>query len=660
MYGNNSIWLFYTSIVDFLLKIKSLKIIILIVILPVEINSANFSVSFKDADIKEFIHTVSKNINKTIIIDPKVKGLVSVRSYELLDEEKYYQFFLNVLDVYGYTVVEMPNNILKVIPSKRAKGSAVPMLKETEETYGDELINKIFILKHISAKNLVPLLRQLNDDSESGSIINYEPSNTILITGRAAVVNRLHSIISIFDQAGDIDVELYKLSHAVAVDVTKLVNEMITSINVGKKELFNIGKVIADERTNSVLVSGDSNIRRKAIQMIKDLDHQQNSYGNTKVIYMKYAQASKLLDVLNGIGQGFQNDKKSNLVGKNKNRNVAIEAYDQTNALVITADQRMMKELEQVIEKLDVRRAQVLVEAIIVETQNGEGLNLGIQWANKFSGGINLLPNAGSTIIGNTRNSSEHSVPMIITGLTAGFYKGNWNGLFTALATNSNNNILATPSIVTLDNMEAEFNVGQEVPVLTSTQTTSTDKVYNSISRQSVGVMLKVKPQINKGDSVLLEIRQEVSSVADSSDVNTNNLGSVFNKRVINNAVLVKSGETVVVGGLLDEKLNKTVSKVPLLGDIPFIGGLFRQSKEKVEKSNLILFIKPTILRETSDYSLVTAEKYTEYNDKNISIKSIDDDYFSNEILNNVIKYDDFNELKKDIMKFYETVGMKL
>lgn len=321
---------------------------------------------------------------------------------------------------------------------------------------------------------------------------------------------------------------------------------------------------------------------------------------------------------------------------------------------MITADPKVMKELDQVIERLDVRRAQVLVEAIIVETQNGEGLNLGIQWANKLYGGANFLQKPNSI---QTNNNSGNPIPMMIAGLTAGFYKGNWDGLFTALATNSNNNILATPSIVTLDNMEAEFNVGQEVPVLTSTQTTATDKVYNSISRQSVGVMLKVKPQINKGDSVLLEIRQEVSSVADSSDVNANNLGSVFNKRVVNNAVLVKSGETVVVGGLLDKKINKIINKVPLLGDIPFIGGLFRQSKEKIEKSNLILFIRPTILRETSDYSQVTVDKYAEYNNLHSINSGMERPI---DIVSDRINYDAFNTLKSDIIKFYEMVEIKI
>ncbi|EEP89767.1 type II secretion system secretin GspD [Yersinia kristensenii] len=630
---------------------KLLKFIILASALPIVVYGSSFSASFRDADIKEFINTVSKNINKTIIIDPKVQGVVSVRSFEQLDKDKYYQFFLNVLDVYGYTVVEMPNDILKVIPAKRAKNSVVPLQKNAEETQGDELINRVFKLKYILAKNLAPLLRQLNDNTESGSIINYDPSNVILITGRAAVVNRLYSIIGTLDQPGDAEIELYQLNHALAADIIKLVNQVINPVSTTKKDLFNTGKVIADERTNSVLISGDSHTRKRAIKMIKRLDQQQDNDGTTKVVYMKYAQASKLLDVLNGVSNGIQSDNTKKLVGKSNAGNVSIRAYDQTNALVITAHSKIMKELDQVIEKLDVRRAQVLVEAIIVETQNGEGLNLGIKWANKFHGGVNFLQNPDRI---RANNNSENPIPTVISGLTAGFYKGNWDGLFTALATNSNNNILATPSIVTLDNMEAEFNVGQEVPVLTSTQTTATDKVYNSISRQSVGVMLKVKPQINKGDSVLLEIRQEVSSVADSSGTNANNLGSVFNKRVVNNAVLVKSGETVVVGGLLDKKLSKVINKVPFLGDIPLIGRLFQQRKENIEKSNLILFIRPTILRETNDYSKVTADKYAEHNNLySIDIKE------PIEILSDKINNDEFNSLKNDIVKFYEMIGVK-
>ncbi|WP_042820753.1 type II secretion system secretin GspD [Yersinia wautersii] len=633
--------------------IKSIHgmIFLFTLIMPLDIISANFSVSFKDVDIKEFINSVSKNINKTIIIDPTVQGLISIRSYENLDKDTYYQLFLNVLDVYGYAAIEMPHNVLKVISSKRAKGVVAPLPKEGVTFDGDELINRVISLRYISAKKITPLLRQLNDNTESGSIINYEPSNILLITGRAAVVNRLHSIVTDLDQAGDNDIDIYKLNYAIAADVVKIVNEAINPINNLKQEVSIVGKVIADERTNSILISGDTYIRKKSILMIKKLDKRQSSDGNTKVIYMKYAKASKLLDVLNGISTGLQDEKKAKQSNKWNQRPVAIKAYDQTNALVITADPDMMLALGEVIEKLDIRRAQVLVEAIIVETQNGEGINLGVKWENKRSDDVKFIKNPDGLL-----NNNGWGIATTITGLTAGFYKGNWDVLLSALSTNTNNNILATPSIVTLDNMEAEFNVGQEVPVLTSTQTTTTDKVYNSISRQSIGVMLKVKPQINKGDSVLLEIRQEVSSIADGSTVNTHNLGSVFNKRVVNNAVLVKSGETVVVGGLLDKKSSTIVNKVPFLGDLPLIGWLFRQTKEKVEKSNLILFIKPTILRESDDYSVVTSKEYNKYKQDNVNGYTLADDI----VLSDRKYLGVIPRIRKDINNFYTLLESEL
>ncbi|WP_016595641.1 secretin N-terminal domain-containing protein, partial [Yersinia pestis] len=236
-------------------------------IMPLDIISANFSVSFKDVDIKEFINSVSKNINKTIIIDPTVQGLISIRSYENLDKDTYYQLFLNVLDVYGYAAIEMPHNVLKVISSKRAKGVVAPLPKEGVTFDGDELINRVIPLRYISAKKITPLLRQLNDNTESGSIINYDPSNILLITGRAAVVNRLHSIVTDLDQAGDNEIELYKLNYAIAADVVKIVNEAINPINNLKQEVSIVGKVIADERTNSILISGDTYIRKKSILM---------------------------------------------------------------------------------------------------------------------------------------------------------------------------------------------------------------------------------------------------------------------------------------------------------------------------------------------------------------------------------------------------------
>lgn len=609
---------------NILLNIKN-KLCLSVAIITVQLCSVgtyanDYSVRLEDADIREFVNSASRILNKTIIMDPKVKGTISIRSYEKMDEDKYQQFFLNVLDVYGFTVIEMPNNILKVVPAKRAKGSASLIITQDDILNGDELINKIVPLKYVSAKNIAPLLRQLNDNTDSGSIVHYEPNNSLLITGRAAVVNRLISIIDKFDRESDSIAEVLKLKYASAMDIARTVNELLRASTSSKKEMPQVVKLVADERTNSILINGDAGARKNTVSIIRKLDQEQTADGNTKVIYLKYAKAENLLDVLNGVSTSLKDDKKKSSPAFSPNRKIMIKADNQTNALIISAAPTVMYDLEQVISKLDIRRAQVLVEAIIVEAQDGEGMNLGIQWANSYGGGVSLL-DSGRTASGAQDNMS--AVVNGMSGLATGFYRGNWSGLFTALATNSSNDILATPSIVTLDNMDAEFSVGQEVPVLSSQQTTPTDKVYNTISRQSVGIILKVKPQINKGDTVLLEIRQEVSSVAENSSADKDNIGSTFNKRIVNNAVLVKSGDTVVVGGLLDKKITNVINKVPILGDIPIIGALFRQNKDRVEKRNLILFIKPTIIREADDYLYETSDKFRAFNEKNENSRSL-------------------------------------
>ncbi|AWK15157.1 secretin N-terminal domain-containing protein [Candidatus Fukatsuia symbiotica] len=535
--------------------------------------SEEFSVKFKDTDIKEFINTVSKNINKTIIMDPKVKGLISVRSYENLDKKKYYQFFLHVLDVHGYTVSEMPNNILKIIPV-----------------------------------NL------------------YQASNSVL--------------------------EVHKLVYASATEVIRIINELLAPTSNNKPTIPMTFKIIADERTNSILISGDINSRKKVSLMIKYLDKKRVTSGKTKVIYLKYAKADQLLNVLNGMNSNIKKSMKNTKIILPEEK-IMLKADTQTNALIITSPPDVMHDLEQVIEKLDIRRAQVLVEAIIVESHDNTGLNLGIRWSNTSGGGVNFIKTAShkKNDLNNFDSNNIISTTLHgVNGLTTGFYRGNWNSLFMALSTNSKNDILATPSIVTLDNMVAEFNVGQEVPVLTSTQTTSTDKVYNSISRQSVGIMLKVKPQINQDDSVLLEIQQEVSSIAENSVNHNNELGSIFNKRIVNNAVLVKSGETVVVGGLLDKKKSNIVNKIPVLGDIPIIGFLFRSNKNKIEKRNLILFIKPTIIREPIDHTDTTDHKINKFTTKIDSVTYLNE---INKNINRKIKDNIIFNILHDIQDFY-------
>ncbi|MFM4918834.1 GspD family T2SS secretin variant ExeD [Aeromonas dhakensis] len=594
--------------------------------------ATEYSASFKNADIEEFINTVGKNLNKTIIIEPSVRGKINVRSYDLLNEDQYYQFFLSVLDVYGFAVVPMDNGVLKVVRSKDAKTSAIPVVDESNPGSGDEMVTRVVPVRNVSVRELAPLLRQLNDNAGGGNVVHYDPSNVLLITGRAAVVNRLVEVVRRVDKAGDQEVDIVKLKYASAGEMVRLVTNLNKDGNNqgANTSLLLAPKVVADERTNSVVVSGEPKARARIIQMVHQLDRDLQSQGNTRVFYLKYGKAKDLVEVLKGVSSSIEADKKGGAatttggggasIGGGK---LAISADETTNALVITAQPDVMAELEQVVAKLDIRRAQVLVEAIIVEIADGDGLNLGVQWANTNGGGTQFtntgLP-IGSVAIAakdykdNGTTTGLASLAKEFNGMAAGFYHGNWAALVTALSTNSKSDILSTPSIVTMDNKEASFNVGQEVPVQSGSQSSTTsDQVFNTIERKTVGTKLVVTPQINEGDSVLLNIEQEVSSVANKPAEGTATLGPTFDTRTIKNAVLVKSGETVVLGGLMDEKTSETVSKVPLLGDIPVLGYLFRSTNNSTSKRNLMVFIRPTILRDANIYTGVSSNKYTEF-----------------------------------------------
>lgn len=594
--------------------------------------ATEYSASFKNADIEEFINTVGKNLSKTIIIEPSVRGKINVRSYDLLNEDQYYQFFLSVLDVYGFAVVPMDNGVLKVVRSKDAKTSAIPVVDESNPGSGDEMVTRVVPVRNVSVRELAPLLRQLNDNAGGGNVVHYDPSNVLLITGRAAVVNRLVEVVRRVDKAGDQEVDIVKLKYASAGEMVRLVTNLNKDGNNqgANTSLLLAPKVVADERTNSVVVSGEPKARARIIQMVHQLDRDLQSQGNTRVFYLKYGKAKDLVEVLKGVSSSIEADKKGGAatttggggasIGGGK---LAISADETTNALVITAQPDVMSELEQVVAKLDIRRAQVLVEAIIVEIADGDGLNLGVQWANTNGGGTQFtdtnLP-IGSVAIAakdykdNGTTTGLASLAKEFNGMAAGFYKGNWAALVTALSTNTKNDILSTPSIVTMDNKEASFNVGQEVPVQSGSQSSTTsDQVFNTIERKTVGTKLVVTPQINEGDSVLLNIEQEVSSVAQTQATGTANLGPTFDTRTIKNAVLVKSGETVVLGGLMDEKTQEKVSKVPLLGDIPVLGYLFRTTTNSVNKRNLMVFIRPTILRDSDVYSGISGNKYSQF-----------------------------------------------
>ncbi|KFF68799.1 type II secretion system secretin GspD [Pectobacterium brasiliense] len=632
--------------------------------------SAEFSASFKGTDIQEFINTVSKNLNKTVIIDPSVSGTITVRSYDMMNEEQYYQFFLSVLDVYGFTVIPMDNNVLKIIRSKDAKSTSMPLATDAQPGVGDEVVTRVVPVNNVAARDLAPLLRQLNDNAGAGSVVHYEPSNVLLMTGRAGVIQRLMTIVERVDQTGDRNVTSIPLSYASSTEVVKMVNELNKMDEKSALPGMLTANVVADERTNSVLVRGEPNSRQRVIDMVKQLDRQQAVQGNTKVIYLKYAKATDLVEVLTGVGDSIQTDQQNALPALRKD--ISIKAHEQTNSLIVNAAPDIMRDLEQVIAQLDIRRPQVLVEAIIAEVQDADGMNLGVQWANK-NAGVTQFTNTGLPITtmmagadqfrrDGTLGTAATTALGGFNGIAAGFYQGNWSMLLTALSKNSKNDILATPSIVTLDNMEATFNVGQEVPVLAGSQTTSGDNVFQTVERKTVGIKLKVKPQINEGDSVLLEIEQEVSSVADAASSSSTDLGATFNTRTVNNAVLVSSGETVVVGGLLDKSTNESASKVPLLGDIPVLGHLFRSNSTETKKRNLMLFIRPSIIRDRSQYQSASASKYHSFNaeeEKQRDVNGSEGGLLSNDLLRlpeggNAYT---FRQVQSSIVAFYPAGG---
>ncbi|WP_434927589.1 type II secretion system secretin GspD [Shewanella sp. HL-SH8] len=601
--------------------------------------SEQYAANFKGTDIQEFINIVGKNLNKTIIVDPTVRGKINVRSYDLLNDDQYYQFFLNVLQVYGYAVVEMENHVIKVIKDKDAKTAAIRVADDSTPGLGDEMVTRIVALYNTEAKQLAPLLRQLNDNAGGGNVVNYDPSNVLMISGRAAVVNKLVDIVRRVDKQGDTAVQVVSLEFASAGEIVRIIDTLYRSSANQSQLPGQAPKVVADERTNAVIVSGDEKSRQRVVELIKRLDAEQANTGNTKVRYLRYANAEDLVEVLTGFAQNLQSDKDgAQQAGGSKRRSeINIMAHADTNALVISAEPDQMRTIESVINQLDIRRAQVLVEAIIVEVAEGDDVGFGIQWVTEAGGGTqfnNLGPTIGEigagiwnareqegTFITNPSTgevigqnpSSQGDITLLaqalgkVNGMAWGVAMGDFGALIQAVSSDTNSNVLATPSITTLDNQEASFIVGDEVPILTGSQNSSNgnSNPFQTVERKEVGVKLKVVPQINEGTSVKLTIEQEVSGINGKTGVDV-----TFATRRLTTTVMADSGQIVVLGGLISEEVQESVQKVPFLGDLPIIGHLFKSSSSGKKKKNLMVFIKPTIIRDGITMEGIAGRKY--------------------------------------------------
>lgn len=552
------------------------------------------SLNLKDSDIKSLIEIVSELTGKNFIIDPRVKGKVTIISARPMDSKEIYQVFLSVLQVHGYATVEV-GEVIKILPdinAKQASGAVV-----TDSIQGDELVTRVIELKHVAAAQIVPILRPLIP--QQGHLAAYPKTNVLIISDRGGNIDRLETIIKQIDRANTENVEIIQLQFASASEVVRILTALRIGQGAAAQEPNNL-TIAADDRTNSILLSGDEDQKIHVRGLIAHLDTTIQGAGNTRVIYLHYAQAEEISPILQGMSNVSSGDNAAPL-----NEEIIIQADNTNNALIITASPAQFESLRRVIDKLDVRRAQVFVEAIIAEVSTDLSKELGAQGILQPNGtdenGITISSITAANISGDAGGRLGIAN---FTGSTR------WSLLLQALETDTTSNILSTPTLVTLDNEEAEIVVAQNVPFVTGSFSNESggNDPFQTIERHDVGLTLKLTPQINEGSSILLRIEQESSSISNSAVPGAADI--ITNERRISTSVMVDDREIIVLGGLTQDDYREIISKTPLLGDLPLLGNLFRSKSTTKFKQNLMVFIRPVILRNSLNAHLATESKY--------------------------------------------------
>jgi len=603
----------------------------LLLLMGGRLHAEAMTLNLKEADINAVISTVSEMTGKNFIVDPRVKGRVTVISSRPMEAEELYQVFLSVLDVHGFAAVP-GKDVIKIVPGVNAKQDAVPTVGRAGEQAGGQTVTRVIQVNNVAAAQLVPILRPLMP--QEAHLAAYAPTNVLIASGIAANIERMVDLVRRIDLSSETENELIPLKHASAGEVERILNALQQNAAKAGGAPGEEVKIIADIRTNSVLLSGDKSSRMHLRRILEQLDTPLESSGNTRVIYLHYAKAVELAEILNGIGQTIVEEKTGGAAAKGTAMpgvTFKIQPDESTNALVINAPLDVMRDLEGVIRQLDVRRAQVMVKAVVAEVSTDSAAELGIQWAydNSDNNGPVGLIDFNNTIGSIAKASQGLSDPPVLDGLSlvAGdFSKGafKFGALIRALSGDADNNILSTPTLVTLDNEEAEIVVGQNVPFITgsfsSTGSGSTPtNPFQTIQREDIGLKLTIKPQINEGNAVRMEITHELSSLSNSS-VRASDL--ITNKRSVKTTVMVDDGKVLVLGGLIDDQLTEATQKVPLLGDIPVLGWLFRYQSTKKVKQDLMVFLHPRILREDSQSMSLSSEKYNYMRARQLDVRA--------------------------------------
>ncbi len=570
-------------------------------------NEQRHLLNFQDADIRSLITTVADITGRNIVVDPAVSGQITVISSEELSSESVYEVFRSILAVHGFSAVE-DGSVTRIVPDAVARFGA-----DADARGAQDQVTRLIGLEHVRATEILPMLRSLVP--QSAYLAAHERSNSLLISDRAASVRRLQQVVGRLDAATDTGAEVMALGHASADEVADIANQIYAAT---EQPL-----AIADPRTNSIVLRGDTGQRVRLRTLISHLDTPLDAGGGARVVYLRYANAESLVPVLSSlIEEG----------GEDSRQRVRIRAHPETNSVVIAGSPAVFRELRSLIDQLDIRRAQVLVEAVIAEVSADTGRDLGIQWQffesgdEGFFGGTNF-GTGGRNILNLSAGLSDGDGGVSVLpggGLNLGFVDGRSNllgielleigALAQALATDGNTNILSTPSIVTMDNEAASINVGQEVPFLSgsfvSEGSTTTDgriNPFQTIQREEIGIKLEVTPHINEGDTIMLGIDQEVSSLAPVVGA----VDLVTNKRTISTRVMVPDGAMLVLGGLISDDMSESVERVPGLSRLPLLGELFTYRSSNQVKRNLMVFIRPQILHDERLMNDITSSKYS-------------------------------------------------
>lgn len=564
--------------------------------------------AMNNAELRDIVEEMSAILGTTVVLDPRVSGRITVMSHEALDREGVRRLFYSVLDAHNFTVIDEGDRVLitPVTEARTRAGNGV-----AKNATASQYVTQVVELNTSSASDIAGLVRPLV--SANGYVGPSVSANALVVTDTAANVKRIVRVVGQLDGGQNNLHAVVQLRHAQAADIAPVIEATL-----GKRNPDSAIQVLADARTNRLILIGPPAVRQRLADLVRGLDlPASTSLDNARVMRLRHSDAKQLAEILESMGQGRnQGSALGNAKDASAGSSFMVKADESQNALVLLGEPAQVRTIENIVRELDQPRAQVLIHAAIVEISGDIAEAVGVQWnlnTGDAKGFINF-PGTDIPIVGGLRFDEKRSAP---EGALLQLGSDRFGALISALASNTHSNLLSTPSLLTLDNQEAEIIVGQNVPFKTGSYATNSngaDNPFTTVERKDVGISLKIKPYINEGSTLRLEVEQEVSDIAPSvSGVDSSDL--ITNKRALKSTILADDGEIIVIGGLIRDSVRTQKTGVPLLRDIPYLGALFRWNRDTQTKSNLMVFLRPTIVRSKEDLSQVSQQRYNALRD---------------------------------------------